>query len=41
MSILIIAEHNNLTLKAFSLNAISAASQIDPDIHVLVAGNKC
>ena len=41
MSILIIAEHNNLKLKAFSLNAICAGSQIDPDVHVLVAGNKC
>ncbi len=41
MSILIVAEHNNLKLKSFSLNAIYAGSQIDPDIHVLVAGNKC
>jgi len=41
MSILIIAEHNNLKLKAFSLNAIYAGSQIDLDVHVLVAGNKC
>jgi len=41
MSILVIAEHDNLKLKTFSLNAINAASQIDPDIHVLVAGNKC
>ena len=41
MSILVIAEHDNLNLKVFSLNAISAASKIDQDIHVLVAGNKC
>jgi len=41
MSILIVAEHNNLKLKSFSLNAIYAGSQIDSDIHVLVAGNKC
>ena len=41
MPILIIAEHNNIKLKSFSLNAIHAGSQIDPDIHVLVAGNKC
>ena len=41
MSILVIAEHDNSNLKTFSLNAISAASKIDADIHVLVAGNKC
>ena len=41
MSVLVIAEHDNLKLKAFSLNAINAASKIDPDIHVLVAGSKC
>ena len=41
MSVLIIAEHDNLKLKTFSLNAINAASKIDPDVHVLVAGNKC
>ncbi len=40
MSVLIIAEHNNLKLKAFSLNAIYAGSQIDSDVHVLIAGNK-
>ena len=41
MSVLLIAEHNNSNLKVFTLNAISAASKIDADIHVLVAGNKC
>ena len=41
MSILLIAEHNNLNLKVFTLNAITAASKIDNEIHVLVAGNKC
>ena len=41
MSVLIIAEHNNSNLKVFTLNAISAASIIDADIHVLVAGNNC
>jgi len=40
MSILLIAEHNNSNLKTFTLNAITAASQIDKEIHVLVAGNK-
>ena len=41
MSVLLIAEHNNSNLKAFTLNAISAASKIDEDIHVLVAGFEC
>ena len=41
MTVLVIAEHDNSKLKTFSLNAINAASKIDTDIHVLVAGNKC
>ena len=41
MSIVLIAEHNNSNLKVFTLNAITAASKIDQDIHVLVAGSKC
>jgi len=41
MSILLIAEHDNSNLKVLTLNAINAASKIDSDIHVLVAGNKC
>jgi len=41
MSVLVIAEHDNSNLKTFSLNAINAASKIDTDIHVLVAGSKC
>ena len=41
MPVLVIAEHDNSNLKVFSLNAINAASKIDADIHVLVAGSKC
>jgi electron transfer flavoprotein alpha subunit len=41
MSVLLVAEHDNSNLKAFTLNAISAASKIDADIHVLVAGCGC
>jgi len=41
MSVLLIAEHDNSNLKVLTLNAINAASKIDSDIHVLVAGNKC
>ena len=38
MSVLLIAEHNNKEVKPFTLNAITAASQIDQDLHVLVIG---
>ena len=40
MSVLLIAEHNNKEIKPFTLNAITAASQIDQDLHVMVLGNK-
>ena len=39
MSVLLIAEHNNKNLKPFTLNAITAASKIDAEVHVLVAGS--
>ena len=39
MPILLIAEHNNKEVKPFTLNAISAASQINEDVHVLVIGS--
>ena len=38
MPVLLIAEHNNKEIRPFTLNAITAASQIDQDIHVLVIG---
>jgi electron transfer flavoprotein alpha subunit len=38
MSVLVIAEHDNATLNAATLNTITAASKIGGDIHVLVAG---
>ena len=41
MSSLLIAEHNNKEIKSFTLNAITAASQIDNDLHVLLIGNNC
>jgi len=41
MSILLVAEHNNYNLGVFTLNTITAASKIDQEIHVLVAGSKC
>jgi electron transfer flavoprotein alpha subunit len=39
MTILVIAEHDNATLKAATLNAVAAAQQIGGEIHVLVAGH--
>ena len=39
MSVLLIAEHNNKEIKSFTLNAITAASQIDQDLHVLLIGH--
>ena len=41
MSILVIAEHDNAALKAATLNAVTAATQIGGDITVLVAGHDC
>ena len=41
MSVLLIAEHNNKEVRPFTLNAITAASQIDGDVHVLLIGNNC
>lgn len=38
MSILVVAEHDNATLKGATLNAIAAAKAIGGDITVLVAG---
>ena len=39
MSVLLIAEHNNKELKPFTLNAVTAASQIDAEVHALIIGN--
>ena len=39
MTILVIAEHDNTSLKAATLNAVSAARQIGSEVHVLVAGH--
>ncbi len=40
MSVLLIAEHNNKEIRPFTLNAITAALQIDEELSVLVIGNK-
>ena len=36
---LVIAEHDNVSLKAATLNAVAAALQCSPEVDVLVAGN--
>jgi electron transfer flavoprotein alpha subunit len=38
MSVLLIAEHNNKELRPFTLNAATAASQIDVDVHAVIIG---
>jgi len=39
MAVLLIAEHDNNTLKDATHKALTAAAQIGADVHVLVAGN--
>jgi len=39
MTTLVIAEHDNATLKGATLNTITAATQVGGDVHVLVAGS--
>ena len=39
MTVLVIAEHDNASLKGATLNTVTAAAQIGGDIHVLVAGH--
>lgn len=41
MTILLLADHDNSTLSEQTAKALSAASQIGGDIHVLVAGKGC
>jgi len=38
MAVLLIAEHNNKELRPFTLNAATAASQIDTDVHAVIIG---
>ena len=41
MSTLVIAEHDNSSLKAATLNTVAAAQQLGADIDILVAGAGC
>lgn len=41
MTVLFLAEHNNAALQPATAKALSGASQLGGDIHVLVAGHNC
>ena len=41
MSILVIAEHDNVSIESATLNAVTAAAKIGGDVHLLVAGGNC
>jgi electron transfer flavoprotein alpha subunit len=41
MSILVVAEHDNASVKSVTLNTVTAASAIGGEITVLVAGSNC
>jgi electron transfer flavoprotein alpha subunit len=41
MSILVIAEHDNASLKGATLNAVAAAAKMGGEVHILVAGAGC
>ena len=40
MAVLVLAEHDNQTLKKATLNAVAAAKKLGGEIHVLVAGSQ-
>ena len=41
MAILVIAEHDNVSVKPATLNAVTAAAKIGGELHLLVAGSGC
>jgi electron transfer flavoprotein alpha subunit len=41
LGVLVLAEHDNTSLKSATLHAVTAAKAIDPDVTVLVAGQGC
>jgi electron transfer flavoprotein alpha subunit len=41
MAALVIAEHDNASLKGSTLNTVTAAAQCGGDVHILVAGANC
>lgn len=41
MSLLIIADHTNTALVPATYNTVTAATQLDDDIHIVIAGHNC
>ncbi len=41
MAALVLAEHDNAALGSATLHAVTAAAEVDGEIHVLVAGHEC
>ena len=41
MSVLVLAEHNNIEIKSATFNTIFAASKIDSNVEVLLIGSGC
>src|SRR5256885_12382773 len=40
MAVLVVAEHDNKSVRKATLNAVAAAQKLGPDIHVLIAGHE-
>jgi electron transfer flavoprotein alpha subunit len=41
MNVLVIAEHDNASLKGSTLNTVTAATQCGGEVHILIAGQNC
>ena len=41
MPVLVIADHDGALIKDATLNTVTAANEIDTDVHLLVAGSDC
>src|ERR1700738_893745 len=41
MTVLVIAEHDNVSLKASTLHTVTAAAQCSDSVHIVVAGHNC
>src|SRR3989442_8547025 len=40
MAVLVVAEHDNKSVRKATLNAVAAAQKLGPEIHVLIAGHE-
>ena len=41
MGILVVAEHDNAGLRPATLNTLTAAGELDGEVHILIAGADC